>query len=202
MRVVQTQTDIALCEIDRSYRKSLGNLDFGIQSKVFRADDQNLRNWLLPPPPAIREVTPAPTLSFNKVCGENARLVLADRALERADEIAEHRWLFVSKAANLLARLSRGDDLGSMRDWTHLHGVPFAANGKVKYSFRLPNQRMWKTIEWHLKEGDHTTPESAARIYFCREAVGGIDHIIVFYVGPHPPSGTYDSSLSDIGWDA
>lgn len=201
-RVAQTQTGIGLCVIDRSYRRSLGNLDFGLQCKTFRAEDRNLRDWLLPPPPACVVATEAPSINFQRAAGAQPRLILADAALRSADEIAAHRWLFASKAAALLARYAGGEDLGRMRDWAHLHGVSFAANGPVEHSFRLSNQHAPTKTQWHLTEGNNTTPQAAARIYFGTGTVNGVEHTLIFYVGPHPPSGTYKPTFVGATWAA
>ncbi|HFE45625.1 MAG TPA: hypothetical protein ENJ18_09030 [Nannocystis exedens] len=47
------------------------------------------------------------------------------------------------------------------------------------------------TTDWHLKEGDKTTRESAARIYFERVEVAGEVKVLVFYLGPHPDDRKY-----------
>lgn len=62
----------------------------------------------------------------------------------------------------------RSRDTGAMREWNARHGVEFALNGKVKYKWPAPSSKQVAS-EWHLKEGDKTTAERAARVYFdCR----------------------------------
>ena len=199
-RLIKTQTAVGLCEIDRSYRKSLGNLTFSLCRKAFRSDDAILREWLKPPPPAPTAESPAPSASFLNASSIQPRLILADGALDRADEIPEHRWLFVSKSASLLARYAGGEAMGDMRNWEHLHGVDFAATGKVIHVYKLPGQHKATKTQWHLKQGDKTSAISAARIYFDSCSGNGEMHTIVFYVGPHPPDGQYEPKFSSAQW--
>lgn len=201
-RVAQTSTGITLCEIDRSYRKSLGELPFDQQIKSFRPDDQILREWLRPPPPADAPELILPSVSFEAACARAPRLILADGALESADEIAVHRYAFATKAADLLARHAADEDVGRMRDWGAVHGVHFAVNGQVEHSYHVPGQHKALTTEWHLSEGKKTTAEGAARIYFDTAEVAGVVHTVVLYVGPHPPSGTYKVTFNDAQWQA
>jgi hypothetical protein len=69
----------------------------------------------------------------------------------------------------------------------------FAANGQVKFQYSIDGLGTIsnRACEWHLKDGDHTTRECAARVYFDRvELLSGRTLVIVFYCGPHPPEGT------------
>jgi len=91
-----------------------------------------------------------------------------------------------------LARYADGEDLGPLRNWKDNYGVDFAPNGRVKHEYVIT----WRgheregTTEWHLKEGDKTERESAARIYFERVDFETEVKVVVFYVGPHPEDGT------------
>jgi hypothetical protein len=184
----------AACQVNRKYVKSVAGLvTLAYQAKKFRADDQQLRGWLVPV--AVVLVEPdAPSHAFLKVTGQAASsLVIVPDALEHADEIEKHRWGFATKSAGLLAKYAAGEIAGSLRNSKSDHGVEFAANGRVafRYTVRLGSHGHSGRCEWHLKEGDNTTRESAARVYFDRIEIGGRILVVVFYVGPHPDDGEH-----------
>lgn len=112
-------------------------------------------------------------------------------ALKHADDLVEHRWEFAALGAELLARYALGESLGPLRNWKSAHGVDFATNGQVTYKYRgsSGSETCDGRTDWHLKEGDNTTRESAARIYFARVEFSSGTRVVVFYVGPHPKDG-------------
>lgn len=181
----------AACEVNRKYRKSVSDLvDFCCEPKKFRIDDVQLRDWLVPRPVNIRAPS-APSAAFAQAATDAPNLILHPDALLRADELAVHRWAFAERGARLLARYANAEDLGPMRDWKAAHGVDFAVNGRVifKYAAHCGKDVLRGKAEWHLKEGDNTTPEGAARIYFYRIDCNSTTQVVVFYVGPHPADG-------------
>lgn len=183
----------AVCQVVRSFKQSIeAALDIQYVTKKFRVDDQQLTNWLLPVD-AEKDAIVAPSEALAAAVQRAEHLVVADGALDHADELAAHRWKFANLSASLLARYADGEDLGPLRNWRQAHGVDFAANGRVRYSYLISanGADVEGSTEWHLKEGDNTTRESAARIYFERVEVGGRVKICIFYVGPHPSDGNY-----------
>jgi hypothetical protein len=131
-------------------------------------------------------------------------LVVHPDALSTADLLAEHRWAFVAASLKLLARYSNGEALGPLRDWKGQHGVEFAPNGRVSYRYvvTLGAERRSARTEWHLKQGDNTTRDSAARIYFDRVDFSLGARVVLFHIGPHPADGEVsihlDLSKTDI----
>ncbi len=184
----------ALCQVNRKYAKSVtGIVKLEYQAKKFRADDQQLREWLVPAAAVLLEPD-APSQAFLQVAGQAyPSLVIVSSVLEHADEIAKHRWAFATKSARFLAKYAAGEIVGSLRSSKVDYGVEFAANGRVafRYVVRFGSHEHSGRSEWHLKEGDHTTRESAARVYFDRIEVAGRILIVVFYVGPHLDDGEH-----------
>jgi hypothetical protein len=132
-----------------------------------------------------------PSDAFRAAAERAPWLVIHPDALQLADELAEHRWQFATLGANLLADYALGKSLGPFRDLKRNHGIDFAANGRVAYGYEVVSgsEVQKGRTEWHLKEGDRTSRESAARIYFARVEFGSGVRVIVFYVGPHPEDG-------------
>ena len=180
--------EAAACEINRKYRKSAASfVSFCCEPKKFRFEDQQLREWLVPKERVVVKYG-KPSAAFRDAAQRTPALVLHPDALKFADDLVEHRWQFATLGANLLARYASGESLGALRDWKSTHGVDFAANGRVAFKYKgtcAEESRDGRT-EWHLKEGDNTTRESAARIYFARVEFSSGSRIVVLYVGPHP----------------
>lgn len=189
--------DAAACAINRKYQGSIAPLvTLSFQSKQFRFDDQQLRQWLVPKGQEIVKYG-KPRDTFLLVTSWSPHLVLHPEALAFADDLLEQRWGFVARAADLLGRYANGEPLGPNRYWKTDHGVDFAPNGRVSYQYRVAFGSVIRDgrTEWHLKEGDNTTRENAARIYFDRLDFGFGARVIVFYVGPHPEDGERSVSI-------
>lgn len=183
----------AVCQVVRKVRKSIeAFVDIQYLTNEFRPDDQQLAEWLLPPDTVKKQLL-APSRALSNAIRNTKHLVAASGALEHADELAKHRWKFANQAADLLSRYAEGEDLGPLRNWKESHGVDFALSGQVRYKYvvTFKGEDVEGITEWHLKEGDKTTKEGAARIYFDRVEVGGDVKVLVFYVGPHPDYGAY-----------
>jgi hypothetical protein len=177
----------AACELNRKYRKAAEKyVNFTVEPKKFRFQDRVLRDWLAPPTAAPVAQVATPSQSFGGL--KSGALMLHPNALDRADELAKHRWAFAAKSAALLERFANNDStLGPMSEWKENHGVAFAPNGAVSYAcvFTCGHGDCRTVSPWHLKEGDKTTPEAAARIYFQRVE----SMVLISYVGPHPDDG-------------
>lgn len=190
--------DAALCSVNRKYKGGIkALLALRYESKDFRFEDQILKAWLLPEH-VVRELPGKPSAAF-EAAAASSPLVIAPYALLDADLLPAHRWDFTTVSAKMLARYANGErDLGALRSWKALYGVDFAANGQVSFQYTITwnGEEVRHTSEWHLKEGDNTTPESAARIYFDRVAFKRGARVVVFRVGPHPRPGKYKVDLS------
>ncbi len=196
--------EAAACEINRKYRKNVeGLVTFTIAPKKFRFEDQLLRQWLLDDvePEAA---APAPLKSFERARAAESRLVFHPNALEVVDELDASRWAFAEKSAKLLEVLAKGDSLGPFRSWEGEHGVAFAANGRVRYaySWEAGGKRGERESEWHLKAGDKTSRDKAARIYFISEEIEGKVLVLVAYAGPHPQDGLHRVDFGTIKLEA
>ena len=188
----------AACEVNRKYRKAASaHVQFSLEPKKFRPGDIPLRHWLRPPQTNTRANMP-PRAAFLSVAASEPKCLLCLNALDEADQLLPLRWGFANRAAELLARHARGDNLGPMRDWKANHGLEFAANGPVVFKYRRPGAPVDTSVEWHLKEGDNTSREGAARVYFDTFVSEGAQQVVVFYVGPHPNPGTRKASTPPV----
>ncbi len=181
--------DAAACELNRKYRKIVEPyVNFCCEPKKFRIDDQQLRDWLVPRAQVVAVVAGKPGDAFRNAAARTPALILHPDALKSADSMAPHRWRFATQSVGLLERVATGEKLKPLREWKSAYGVDFAANGRVAFKYRVTagSETFNRRTEWHLKEGDNTTREAAARIYFDQVEFKSGMRVFVFYVGPHP----------------
>lgn len=186
----QSKPACAACQVARGYRKVLSTVAaIEYEPKFFRSADQQLLEWLKATPAVQDEPVLRPSEVFKACVAECPHLLLARGALDVADETDPLRWPFVQRAARLLMRHANGENVGAMRDWKANHRVDYATNSRV--IFKGGPVHRPEISRWHLKEGDHTTAELAARIYFDCLTRDGEQVVVVFYVGPHPAVGVH-----------
>lgn len=199
--------EAAACELNRKYRKNvLPLVRFTVEPKKFRVEDQQLRAWLLGGDEIDAEgAQQRPKNAFDQAAAASPTLLVHPAALGSADLLDEARWAFAAKSAALLGQHASGaGELGPLRLWEAAHGVAFAANGRVTYSYSIEvgGDRWTGSSEWHLKAGDSTTAERAARVYFATATLAGVTLILVAYVGPHPADGAYTADFGTVEFGA
>lgn len=191
--------EASLIRLDKKYRKQVEALvKVKHVEKEFRATDPHLRAWLAPPKGEADVRYKLPSIEFSSAAAESdGLLVLAPNSLARIDEVPEHRYNFMGEAAALLLRLAKGENLGPTRYWKEKYGIAHAGTGQVTcgYTLECGEESVEMDCQDHLKSGDFTTPESAARVYFLR-AQFTKPRVVVSYAGPHPPDGRYEVRLT------
>lgn len=195
--------EAAACQLDRKYRKNVEPyVTFTIAPMKFRFHDQQLREWLVPTE-HLAVVVHSPSQAFEAAQRSSKLLILHSDALKTADQLDETRWRFASAGADLLKQYASGVDLGPFREWDSRHGVSFAAHGQVGHQYKLGigGQTLSIYSEWHLKAGDKTTPERAARIYFNVVDAGAVRVVLVAHVGPHLADGSYRVDFGNLDPD-
>lgn len=185
----------AACGVNRKYKKAVAALcKLEIEPKTFREDDKVLYAWLVPPTSEAASAL-LPRAAFAAALAAGAKFIVADGALDSADKLSVHRHRFVERSVTALDECARDPAAaGIPREWESTRGLAFAPNGKVVFKYRLMRGGVCvKTArtQWHLKSGDATSRESAARIYFTIEIVGEDRYVVVLYCGPHPDPGEY-----------
>lgn len=146
-----------------------------------------------PPLPSARFRTSEKGLKDYQILGN---------ALEICDEVAEVRHAFLKRSAEALEDLCRKKgQVGMTLDaFFAKKRAPLAQTGGIKTSVCL--MKGIKLIHQsdsniHLKEGDHTTPQSAARVYFQSLSRNDQYRLYLLYAGPHP-----EREIScNVAWD-
>lgn len=113
-------------------------------------------------------------------------------ALDLCDTVAPSRLRFLNKSSEALELICRRrGDLGkTLFHFFEERGIDLAPTGGITTILRLKNgaRQIGAALrsEMHLKEGDATTPQAAARIYFQLIDRDNKFRLALFYVGPHP----------------
>ncbi|HVV15997.1 MAG TPA: hypothetical protein VHH90_02240 [Polyangia bacterium] len=149
----------------------------------------SLKAWLCPstaPPIQIL----LPSVAFQAAAQNEPRLVVPPDSIVHADRISPRRHHFANKAAAALAEYAAGPSVASgLEAFFKDRHLDFAPNGvRADYTLR----RLGRSVstghtEWHLKEGDRTTADDAARVYFHRYNA----FVIVLRCGPHPSGDSF-----------
>ncbi|MGA2458357.1 MAG: hypothetical protein ABSF85_12380 [Terriglobales bacterium] len=154
---------------------------------------QTLREWLAPAEGAASAVLLNPRAAFLSAAEQQPRLILAPGALDSADQLTELRFAFANRAATALSEYAAraGTRIGDLEVFFADRQVIYAKNGEhcVSYTVIADGHVVKRgSTEQHLKKGDHTTEQNAARVYFETVEVQGRSLVLVFYCGPHPSS--------------
>lgn len=141
--------------------------------------------------PENADINSPPSAHFLKTAEDNTRLLIAKGALDYCDAVAKHRWRFLTKAADAFASLLQEDGLASDRleVFFKKHGLTHAQSGGINAKLQIyKNGELvhQQTSNTHLKQGDHTTAEAAARIYYQCFSFEERFYIVILYAGPHP----------------
>jgi hypothetical protein len=149
--------------------------------------------WAMPSAPKVRALL-LPRRAFVLAAAQEPKLIIAPSALDSADALGELRHPFVNDAAEALRELAHSDGrVGKPIEqfFRERGGLLFAPNSAdIWVSVTVKDERVHPgfVTEWHLKQGDRTDRELAARIYFCQFDSCWGHRVLVLYCGPHPES--------------
>lgn len=132
----------------------------------------------------------APVDMFNEATARTKQLIVAPNALDSLSEIAQGRHRFISDSVSALenAAIANGT-VGDLERYFASKGLHLATSGGMLVTVEvvdLSGKRLLKRdTQWHLKQGDKTTPQAAVRIYFDFVDIEGSFAVVVLYAGPH-----------------
>lgn len=172
----------------KSVKKIARNYQIAVKERIatVRGGEAALRTIFCLSTPVKRTVV-LPSIAFQNAAMKESQLLLATNALNNADRIHTDRHEFTNRAADAL----RDYAVQLERKGTNIviyfkeRQLQFASSGRTTLKYTV--YRSGKVIKssetkWHLKEGDATSQELAARVYF--DNIEG--YVAVLYVGPHP----------------
>lgn len=184
--------EVCLIRVRKKFRKSLVSIGVTveIQGESVAAQEERIRAWLLPTVSEPVQAPFHPSVAFMEAANSAERLVIANGALASADNLESLRHDFAANAATALADCAeQGHAAGGFQNFFSSRGLRFASSGSISVKvsvFRAGSLLRSARTEWHLKQGDATTPQAAARIYFYADSAKDPPLIYVLYCGPHP----------------
>lgn len=131
-----------------------------------------------------------PSEFFSKLSERQKNLLIPAAAISNCDAVARHRYKFMLKAAAALEEIAaNGLNCGVDEHFKSL-GLIHAQSGGIYAEIRV--FREGKEVHkgggsTHLKEGDNTNKNAAARIYYYCFNMSG-PYVAILYAGPHPDS--------------
>lgn len=131
-----------------------------------------------------------PSDYFRAASERNSKIIIAKGALDSCNDVPQHRHAFMKLAADTFVIIAdRNGQVGRMDAFFRESGLDHAQSGGISTTLRVCKDGRCihnATSNMHLKQGDNTTPQAAARIYYQHFLGSGLCYIVVFYAGPHP----------------
>lgn len=138
----------------------------------------------------IDEEDVLPSDYFYSVADKNPNFLIVKDALDSCDQVAEHRREFLKIGADALSKfVDMGGHVGRVDAFFRAMGLDHAQTGGINTTlsvFKEGRRIYHETSNTHLKQGDKTTPQAAARIYYHKFSLEERCYVAVLYAGPHP----------------
>lgn len=149
-----------------------------------------VRLWVeLPVSSTLPEENVAPSVFFRQVCEANPRLIITEQVYQVCDLVEPSRYDFLRRAVDALAEFTRDGSEGRIDNFFRRRKLTHAQSGPNKSALELTFKGkviLDETVETHLKQGDASTPQFAARLYYHHTEVDNGLCVVVTYAGPHP----------------
>jgi len=133
---------------------------------------------------------PPPSMYIRSLTEQCPQLIVVGDALDQCDDVAPHRYEFIRNTADALVELiDKKGNVGRLDAFFREKGIEHAQTGGITIKLKVSHKGGAihdKSASTHLKKGDHTTPQAAARIYYQECHHDEELYIFVLYAGPHP----------------
>lgn len=140
-------------------------------------------------PVAETEEEASVSVYFRQLAETSGQILFADSVFGTCDAVAPHRREFMRRSADALLEFVRVGSDGRVDAYFRAKGIEHAQSGGINATFEayFNGRRVYKeTSNVHLKKGDNTTPEGAARLYYQIFVFNNSTYVVVLYAGPHP----------------
>jgi hypothetical protein len=123
-----------------------------------------------------------------KLASTCPRLLIAEGALDDCNAVAAHRYVFLRAAVTALVDAVEDDLSERFDEFCDKRGIHHAQTGGSLYSVTFAGTPKLAVVKCrtHLKRGDRTTREAAARVYYTFVDIDGVRHVALLHAGPHP----------------
>lgn len=130
-----------------------------------------------------------PSTSLRAALGRHKLLVAAENLFDHCDDIAPLRHQFVADTLEAFLHILEKGAGGRIDAFFDSRGLTHAQTGGslVKVEIWCAGKKLKAfSINTHIKSGDHTTAEGAARVYYCSFQLKAFKYFGLLYVGAHP----------------
>ncbi|MDH0569423.1 hypothetical protein N7671_19985 [Pseudomonas oleovorans] len=136
------------------------------------------------------EPPPLPSECIRQATERNRDLHVVGNGIDLCDEIAPLRHGFVRESIKAFSELiALNGNVGNLDEFFRARGLHHAKTGGIatELEIMIDGQFVRKeTHHTHLKSGDKTRPQAAARIYYQLLMHEDVFRVFLLYVGPHP----------------
>lgn len=125
-------------------------------------------------------------------------LLIADAALDSCDTTALHRHDFIRNAVTATTDAAINGLQTRFDQYCSGRGLLHAQNGRTTFVMSIyDGTTMIREVDCqtHLKQGDRTSKEAAARVYYSFIDIKGVRYVALLHAGPHPEDGRYASRV-------
>jgi hypothetical protein len=139
--------------------------------------------------PLVQEQHKFPSEFIKELSQVSPQLLIADNALKECDNVALHRYDFICKAVTALTSAVTAGLTSRFAEYCASQGLHHAQSGGSKFTLRIHGSAVKQAdivSQTHLKQGDKTTKEAAARVYYTFLVVTDVRYVALLYAGPHP----------------
>lgn len=131
-----------------------------------------------------------PSACIRELANGNRNFLIAAGAIDLCDAVADLRYSWIRLAAESLAEIAeKNGDVGTFESYFESKNITHAKTGGISISLTVTRNgiKIYSgSINTHLKKGDATTPQSAARVYYHHLRERDVSYILLLYAGPHP----------------
>jgi len=130
-----------------------------------------------------------PSEHFRALAESNPRFLVTSGSLDECDDVPNHRRKFLIKCADSCVELLGLKIDKALEEYFEGRGIGHAQNGKEKGTLTIKKdgkQLYSETRETHLKQGDNTTRQNAARVYYHYLSIEKLNYVGILHAGPHP----------------
>lgn len=134
---------------------------------------------------------PTPSEHFTALAESNSRLLVTTGSLDTCDKVASHRRKFLISCADACIELLDQGNEETVEDFFRKRALDHAQSGGIDATLRIVKDgkdAYNETRNTHLKQGDKTTPQAAARVYYHYLQLEKKRYVGILYAGIHPSS--------------
>lgn len=139
--------------------------------------------------PLVQEQNKFPSEFIKQLSQDCPQLLIADNALNECDNVALHRYEFICKAVTALTNAVTTGLTSRFDEYCANQGLLHAQTGGSTFTLRIHGSTAKQpdiVSKTHLKQGDKTTKEAAARVYYTFFVANDVRYVALLYAGPHP----------------